>query len=113
MIKERLIKQPGFLYQIGNTYYYLGKWICKECKDIEATDCVMMYEICRSAGEESETGMYFQKIRAHSDFALDIPYNSIKIQDDITSLIERLSNDEKKNLENQLERFEIDIQRYC
>ena len=31
MITGQLLKSPGFLYQIGNKYYYLGKWICKEC----------------------------------------------------------------------------------
>ncbi len=29
MLSERLLKLPGFLYQIGSNYYYLGKWICK------------------------------------------------------------------------------------
>ena len=38
MLSERILKLPGFLYQIGNNYYYLGKWICKECTDQAATD---------------------------------------------------------------------------
>lgn len=25
MLSERILKLPGFLYQIGNNYYYLGK----------------------------------------------------------------------------------------
>ena len=33
MLSERILKLPGFLYQIGNNYYYLGKWICKECTE--------------------------------------------------------------------------------
>ena len=24
MLSERILKLPGFLYQIGNNYYYLG-----------------------------------------------------------------------------------------
>ena len=40
MLSERILKLPGFLYQIGNNYYYLGKWICKECTDQAATDCI-------------------------------------------------------------------------
>lgn len=38
MLSERILKLPGFLYQIGNNYYYLGKWICKKCTDQAATD---------------------------------------------------------------------------
>lgn len=48
MLSERILKLPGFLYQIGNNYYYLGKWICKECTDQAATDCVTMYQMCRA-----------------------------------------------------------------
>ena len=63
MLSERLLKLPGFLYQIGSNYYYLGKWICKKCTDQDATDCVTMYQMCRTGGEEPETRTYFQKIR--------------------------------------------------
>ena len=41
--------------------------------DTEATDCVTMYHIAETAMREPDTNMYFQKIRAFSDFALDIP----------------------------------------
>ena len=54
MLSERILKLPGFLYQIGNNYYYLGKWICKKCTDQAATDCVTMYQMCR-AGKDSFT----------------------------------------------------------
>ena len=47
MITEQLLKSPGFLYQLGNAYYYLGKWICRECTEVAATDCVTMYNMCR------------------------------------------------------------------
>ena len=47
MLSERILKLPGFLYQIGNNYYYLGKWICKKCTDQAATDCVTMYQMCQ------------------------------------------------------------------
>ena len=43
MLTETLLKQPGFLYKIGQKHYYLGKWICKECTESDASDCVMMY----------------------------------------------------------------------
>ena len=68
MITGQLRKSPGFLYQIGNKYYYLGKWICKECTETDATDCVMMYHMCRNSQEEPDTAMYCNKLRGHSDF---------------------------------------------
>ena len=43
MTLETLLKLPGFLYEVNGHYYYLGKWICKECTEIEATDCVSIY----------------------------------------------------------------------
>ena len=43
---EQLLSQPGFIYEINGKYYFLGKWICKECTEVDACDCVMMYEIC-------------------------------------------------------------------
>lgn len=80
MLTEQLLKSPGFLYQIEHTHYYLGKWICKECMDIDATDCVMMYHMCRRASEDADTCLYFNKIRAYSDFALEVPCNPAKIK---------------------------------
>ena len=61
MTLETLLKLPGFLYEVNGHYYYLGKWICKECTEIEATDCVSMYHMCRNGQEEPDTAMYFQK----------------------------------------------------
>ncbi len=81
MMVEKLLKLPGFLYDIGGRYYYLGKWICKECTDTETTDCVTMYHMCRNGHEEPDTNLYFQKIRAFSDFTLDIPYNPAQIEE--------------------------------
>lgn len=61
----------------------------------DATDCVTMYQMCRTGGEEPETRTYFQKIRAFSDFALEVPYNPAKIADDMNMILESLS--EKAN----------------
>ena len=44
---EQLLSQPGFIYEINGKYYFLGKWICKECTEVDACDCVMMYNMCR------------------------------------------------------------------
>ena len=49
---ETLLTLPGFIYQTGGNYYFLGKWICKECTDVDATDSVAMYQMCRDAKEE-------------------------------------------------------------
>ena len=113
MLSTKLLTLPGFLYEINGSYYYLGKWICKECTDVEATDCVTMYKMCRSGHEEPDTNMYFQKLRAHSDFALDIPYNAAKIKEDIAALVEGLSETSLKNLEMQVACVEEDLKKYC
>lgn len=112
MLSERLLKLPGFLYQIGSNYYYLGKWICKECTDQNATDCVTMYQMCRSGGEEQETNIYFQKLRAFSDFALEVPYNPAKISEDMNTLLESLSEDETAGLVKQIESLEEDVLKF-
>mgnify|MGYP000021230011 FL=1 len=112
MLSERLLKLPGFLYQIGNNYYYLGKWICKKCTDQDATDCVTMYQMCRTGGEEPETRTYFQKIRAFSDFALEVPYNPAKIADDMNMILESLSEKETTGLLEQIAHLEEDVTKY-
>ena len=113
MLTEQLLKYPGFLYQIGHTHYYLGKWICKECTETDPTDCVMMYHMCRSAKEEADTGLYFNKIRAYSDFALEIPFNPAKIKADMTALIDGLSDIDLASLKTQVQYFEEDYTKYC
>lgn len=112
MLSERLLKFPGFLYQIGSNYYYLGKWICKKCTDQDATDCVTMYQMCRTGGEEPETRTYFQKIRAFSDFALEVPYNPSKIADDMNMILESLSEKETTGLLEQIAHLEEDVTKY-
>lgn len=110
---ERLLKAPGFIYEVNGKYYYLGKWICKECTNTEATDCVTMYQMCRKGKEEPETNMYFQKLRAFSDFALEIPFNPEKIKTDLTALINSLNEQEKEKLEKQIQCLEDDNVKYC
>ena len=107
-----LLKAPGFLYQVSGKYYYLGKWICKECADVQATDDAFMYDMCRKEQEEPNTNMYFQKLRAHADFALEIPYNPVKIKTDIENLLNGLSDSQKSNLEKQLANFKEDLFKY-
>lgn len=113
MLAEQLLKSPGFLYHVSGNYYYLGKWIYKECTETEATDCVVMYNMCRSNGEEAETNLYFQKIRAFSDFALEVPYNPAKIKQGMESLISSLADTELAELEKQHQYFVEDLEKYC
>lgn len=110
---ERLLKAPGFIYEINGKYYYLGKWICKECQETAATDCVTMYRMCRSGHEEPDTNMYFQKIRAFSDFALEVPLNLEKIKADIQALLDSLNESELEKLEKQVQCLEEDNTKYC
>lgn len=109
---ETLLKLPGFIYEIGGKHYFLGKWICKECTDINAADCVFMYHMCRRGKEENETNLYFQKIRAYADFALEIPYNAVKIREDMAAILAGLSELEAEALERQIQSFSEDLEKY-
>lgn len=113
MIKERILKYPGFIYEINQKFYFLGKWICKECTDTDATDCVFMYHMSRRQNEDKEASMYFHKIRAYSDFALEVPYNAVAIEQNLTELINSLSDAETEKLNQQIKMFEEDYPKYC
>ena len=58
---EKLLTLPGFIYEADGAYYYLGKWICKECTNVDETDCVTMYQMCRAGGEERKHPSIFRK----------------------------------------------------
>jgi len=79
---------------------------------VQATDDAFMYDMCRNEQEEPNTNMYFQKLRAHADFALEIPYNPVKIKTDIENLLNELSDAQKSNLEKQLANFKEDLFKY-
>lgn len=110
---ELLLKQPGFIYEINGQYYFLGKWICKESTDMNANDFVFMYQMCRRSQEEPDTAMYFHKIRACADFALEIPYNPVKIKNDMEAILSNLSETASKSLEKQIQNFVEDLPKYC
>ena len=57
--------------------------------------------------------MYFQKIRACADFALEIPYNPIKIKNDMEAILSNMSERAKISLEKQIENFAEDLVKYC
>ena len=110
---EQLLKQPGFIYEINGKYYFLGKWICKESTDMNTNDFVFMYHMCRRSQEEPDTNMYFQRIRACADFALEIPYNPVKIRKDMEEILSGLSETALASLERQLQNFAEDLIKYC
>ena len=112
-IIEQLLQAPGFIYKIDHSYYYLGKWICKECTDIDALDCHSMYEMYHNTDEENELALYFNKIRTYSDFALDIPHNPIQIRTDLEDLISNLNDVALNKLTFQLNRVQTDHEKYC
>ena len=88
MLLEEFLQQPGFIYEIN------GK-------------------MCRNQQEEKETNMYFQKIRAYSDFALEVPYNPEKIKSDMQAILETLSDENTAALSEQLAGFKKDLAKYC
>lgn len=112
MLLEQLLKAPGFLYELNGTYYYLGKWICKKCTQTDASDSLFMYQMCRSRHEENEADLYFQKIRAYSDFALEAPCNPAGVHNDMTHLFDTLSEAALESLETQFHHFHEDYSKY-
>lgn len=99
---EKLLSLPGFVYDVAGSWYYLGKWICKKCDLTDASDCAVMFQMCRTSGEPLEASFYFQKVRAYSDFALEIPYDPKKICAELSLLLDGLTDAEKKHLEHQI-----------
>lgn len=108
-IIENLKACPGFVYQIGQSHYFLGKWICKPCTEIEITDCHAMYGMCIGAGEMNNARFYFQKLRAYSDFALEVPCNPKKVHEDLKCLISQFSSRELQSLEKQIQLFKSNL----
>lgn len=108
MLLEHLLSAPGFLYKLNDEHYYLGKWICRKCTQTDAQDCVFMYHMCRAQKEAAEADLYFQKIRAYSDFALEVPCNPAKVREDMTDLLRGLSDKELEDLETQYRCFQED-----
>lgn len=69
--------------------------------------------MCRNGHEEPDTNMYFQKIRAFSDFALEIPYDPEKIKKNMAALLDSLSDNALESLKKQMKEFEEDLEKYC
>ena len=52
--------------------------------------------------------MYFNKLRAYSDFALEVPCNPAKTKANMTALIDSLSDSDRAFLKKQVQCFEED-----
>lgn len=98
--------RPGFLYHTGERYYYLGKWICLECTDYEVTDSLYMYELAYKEHNLSDLNVYFQKIRAYSDFALVPPFNKDEVYRAQDLLLDSLNEEHTEDLRRQIGMFE-------
>ena len=57
--------------------------------------------------------VYFQKMRAYSDFALEIPYNPTQIRSDMEALLDSLSESALSRLQAQYDAFAEDLERYA
>lgn len=106
---EAFKKSPGFVYQIGTQYYFLGRYICSPCDTMEICDTHAMYDLCSSESEQQNAAFYFQKLRAYSDFALEAPFNPAKVQADLEQLLNNLTDFQLQTLEKQYLRFAKDM----
>ena len=103
---EKLLRYDGFVYKINGRFYFLGKWICKEVCDLDITDCQMMFEMDMKSQDLSDAGLYFNKLRAYSDFALVPPCNPALTKEKMTALLSDLDEHTLQLLSELIELFE-------
>ena len=112
MTHQDFISRPGFVYRIGNQCYYLGKWICRECTEQDATDSHYMYELAYKEQNPADLNLYFQKLRAYSDFALVPPLDKDGVRRSQDLLLGGLTDVQSEDLSRQIEVFEECCQRF-
>lgn len=112
-IQHMFTSYPGFVYQIHSEYYFIGKMICEKCPadQVDVTDCHFMYELAWDTQNVPEIQLYFQKLRAYSDFALKPPYHAVAVKEAQAALLDCLDPDAKKALCEQISRVELCLQR--
>ena len=71
------------------------RWPCTRCAGMQR--------------RRKNAALYFQKIRAYSDFALEIPYDPEKIRTDMASLLASLSDADRASLEKQIRQVQEDM----
>lgn len=101
------LSRPGFVYRIGTNYYYIGKWICQKCDNTDAADSHFMYEMALKEQDLSDLNLYYQRLRAYSDFALVPPFNAAAVQESQDHLLASLSDSQKEDLQKQMEDFQF------
>ena len=73
----------------------------------------MMYHMCKNNHEEPDTNIYFQKLRAFSDFAVEVACNPAKRKEDLTALVNGLSTEDLTKLQEQVAFFEEALAKKC
>ena len=113
-IHNMFTSYPGFVYKINSNYYFIGKMICEKCPDdqVDVTDCHYMYELAWDTENVPEIQLYFQKLRAYSDFALKPPYHAAAVQEAQNTLLDHLDMDAVKSLLKQISRVELCLQNH-
>lgn len=109
MVEElfrKLKNYPGFIYKLGMEYHFMGRWLCKPCTEQDATDSCEMYLIFDHKEPNQDAALYFGKLRAYSDFALEVPCNPAASEAGIKAVLEGLSESELKDLALQVADYE-------
>lgn len=112
LLFNKLKVYPAFIYKLGNKYYFAGRWICKECTELDATDCCEMFLMFSHREPNQDSALYFNKVRAYSDFALEVPCNPAASEAAVKELLDGLSESELEKLARQVEAYENCHQMY-
>ncbi len=113
MLSERILKLPGFSLSDREQIIILENGSARNAP----TRLPLIVSPCiRCAALEKKNLkqiLIFKKLRAYSDFALEVPYNPSKIAADMKAILESLSDEQLHNLTEQIDHLEEDITRYC
>ena len=109
---QKLKVYPAFIYKLAGKYYFAGRWLCKECTDLDATDCCEMFMMFGHREPNQDSALYFNKVRAYSDFALEVPCDPAGAEAAIKELLDTLGDSDIQSLAKQLEDYENCHQMY-
>ena len=112
LLSQKLKKYPAFIYRLDGKYYFAGRWICKECTDLDATDCCEMFLMFSHREPNQDSALYFNKVRAYSDFALEVPCDPAAAEAAVEALLSGLEDAELDNLAKQVDDYESCYQMY-
>lgn len=77
-----------------------------KCSDSDAADSHYMYELAYKEQNPADLNLYFQKLRAYSDFALTPPLDKEGVHRAQDLLLESLSDIQAEDLTHQIHVFE-------